>query len=159
YLKAGTALSYATQPIYNVTVNVDDPTVGSNPDASTNYMLTITQAVPAGSIIVSEVAPWSSSNGVGLLSDWFEVTNVGSIAISTTGWRMDDNSNSFGLSVPMAGVPSIAPGESVIFIETTGGQTASGNATNFKNLWFGTNSPSNLQVGSYSGGGVGLSTG
>ncbi len=157
YLKAGTALSYASKPTYNVTVNVDDTTVGSTPDASTNFTLTITQAVPAGSIIVSEVAPWSSSNS-SLAADWFEVTNLGSAAISTTGWRMDDNSNLFNVSVPMSGVASIAPGESVIFIETAAGHTDSGNAAAFRSLWFGASPPAGLQVGSYAGSGVGLSS-
>src|SRR5262249_28501105 len=34
YLKAGTTLNAAAKPSYTVTVNVDDPTVGSTPDAS-----------------------------------------------------------------------------------------------------------------------------
>jgi hypothetical protein len=38
-LKAGTVLNYATQKTYSVTVNVDDTTVGSSPDASVNYTL------------------------------------------------------------------------------------------------------------------------
>jgi hypothetical protein len=42
YLKAGTTLDYEKQAAYNVTVNVDDPTVGSTPDASTNYTLALT---------------------------------------------------------------------------------------------------------------------
>ncbi|MBD2341047.1 tandem-95 repeat protein [Calothrix sp. FACHB-156] len=41
YLKAGTILDFETKAAYNVTVNVDDPTVGSTPDASTNYTLNL----------------------------------------------------------------------------------------------------------------------
>src|SRR5262249_34723830 len=63
YLRAGTALSAAAKPIYNVTVNVDDPTVGNTPDASANFTLTVTVATGGNaSIIISEVAPWSSGN-------------------------------------------------------------------------------------------------
>ena len=77
-----------------MTVNVDDTTVGSTPDASANFALNITQFVPAGTLIISEVAPWSSGNSpVG--ADWFEVTNTGAITVNLTGWRMDDSSPSF----------------------------------------------------------------
>jgi hypothetical protein len=104
-------------------------------------------------IIVSEVAPWSSGNST-LASDWFELTNTGSSAVSLTGWKMDDDSASFSSSVALSGISSIAPGESVIFIET-----ASSKAAQFKTLWFGPNAPANLQIGQYSGSGIGLSTG
>ncbi|MGM3309649.1 DUF4347 domain-containing protein [Anabaena sp. WFMT] len=42
YLKAGTAINYEAKPSYNVTVNVDDNTLGSTPDATTNFTLNIT---------------------------------------------------------------------------------------------------------------------
>lgn len=41
YLRAGTTLNRQTKPTYLVTVNVNDSTVGSNPDASSNFTLTI----------------------------------------------------------------------------------------------------------------------
>ncbi|WP_028059842.1 hypothetical protein [Candidatus Solirubrobacter pratensis] len=64
---------------------------------------------------------------------------------------MDDSSNAFGSAVALTGVSGIAPGESVIFTE--------GNAAAaFKAAWFGENVPTGLQIGSYSGSGVGLST-
>src|SRR5207244_927037 len=47
-----------------------------------------------GRLLITEVAPWGSS-GTPYLADWFEVTNVGGGAIDMTGWKMDDNSNSF----------------------------------------------------------------
>jgi hypothetical protein len=58
--------------------------------------------------------------------------------------------------VTLNGITNIAPGESVIFIETA--NIAAAQAT-FLNLWFGASAPAGLQIGSYSGGGVGLSTG
>ena len=50
-------------------------------------------------------------------ADWFELTNIGSTAVNISGWKMDDNSNSFGNAVALRGVTSIAAGQSVVFIE------------------------------------------
>src|SRR6185436_11102216 len=80
-------------------------------------------------------------------ADWFEATNTTAFTVNIGGWKMDDSSQSFAAAVPLAGVASIAPGESVIFIES------------FKNVWFGDNVPAGLQIGSYTGSGAGLSTG
>jgi uncharacterized protein YjiK len=158
-LKAGTPLSVFSKPSYSVIVDVDDSTVGSMPDASTTFTLTVTASTggtPA--LIISEVAPWSSGNSL-VGDDWFEVTNVGTATANITGWKMDDNSNSFGSAVALNGVSSIAPGQSVIFIETGSGHTAADNAAAFRSVWFGGNPPAGLQIGNYSGSGVGLSTG
>lgn len=159
FLKASTALNATTKPTYSITVNVDDTTVGSTPDASTNYTLTITTGSGSGTLIISEVAPWSSTNGLGLTADWFEVTNTGTAAVDITGWKVDDSGPTFATAVALSGITSIAAGESVIFIETSGTQTNSGNAANFRTLWFGASPPPGLQIGSYSGSGIGLSSG
>ncbi|HZP28041.1 MAG TPA: lamin tail domain-containing protein [Acidimicrobiia bacterium] len=104
------------------------------------------------SVAVTEVAPWGSGNAP-YAADWFELTNTGAGAVNISGWKMDDDSASFASAVALTGITSIAPGESVIFIE--GGATQ---ATNFKNAWFGASVPSGFQIGTYSGSGVGLST-
>lgn len=158
YIKAGTVLDYETKSSYNITINVDDPTVGSTPDATTTFSLAVTDVldeVPGSSaIVISEVAPWSSGNSpVG--ADWFEVTNNGISTVNIAGWKMDDNSNSFASSVALNGITSIAPGESVIFLETA---TPSTTIPLFTSTWFGANPPAALQIGSYTGSGVGLST-
>jgi uncharacterized protein YjiK len=159
FLKAGTPLSAAAQSSYDVTVNVDDPTVGATPDASTSYTLTITSGASGPiTLAITEAAPWSSGNSP-LASDWFELTNFGTSSVSLTGWTMDDNSNSFAVSVPLNGVASIKPGESVIFIETASSSDLAAKAQSFINLWYGGTAPAGLQIGSYSGSGVGLSTG
>jgi uncharacterized protein YjiK len=160
YIKAGTFLDYETKTSYAVTVNVDDPGVGVAPDASTTYNLSINNIVNENSarpvLYISEVAPWSSGNSpVG--SDWFEVTNSGSTAIDITGWKMDDNSNSFASGATFNGVTSIGAGQSVIFIECTPAELAAKSAS-FIQTWFGANAPANLVIASYSGSGVGLST-
>ena len=137
---------------------MDDPTVGSTPDATVNFTLLVTAATGGtASLIISEVAPWSSGNSdPSLRVDWFEVTNIGTATANIAGWKMDDDSRSFNTAVALNGVTSIAPGESVIFLET---MDLAGKSAAFKTLWFGANPPANLQIGSYSGAGVGLSTG
>jgi uncharacterized protein YjiK len=159
YLRAGTALSVANKPNYIATINVDDSTVGLSPDASVPYVLTVTASTGGTpSLIISEVAPWSSGNSPAALRvDWFEVTNVGTAAASIAGWKMDDSSASFGSAVAMNGIASIAPGESVIFMETTDATLAAKKAA-FLTTWFGANAPPNLRFGNYNGAGVGLST-
>jgi uncharacterized protein YjiK len=154
YLRAGTPLNAGTKPSYFIAINVDDVSVGATPDAVANYTLSITPSTGGTpSIIISEVSPWASGNST-LGSDWFELTNTGTAIQDITGWRMDDDSNSFAASVALNGITTIAPGESVIFIEN-----ATSKKTQFLSLWFGANPPANLQVGFYSGSGVGLGTG
>ena len=107
------------------------------------------------SVVISEVAPWSSGNSP-VAADWFEVTNTGGSTVDIIGWKIDDNSESFVAAVALTGIPRIKPGESVIFIETS---DLAGARTAFLHTWFGSNPPAGLQIGSYSGGSVGLSTG
>ena len=106
-------------------------------------------------LVISEVAPWSSGNS-SLAADWFEVTNTGTSAVNISGWKMDDNSNSFASAVALNGIASIAKGESVIFIESNAPATV---VPTFNSLWFGVNTPAGLQIGTYTGSGVGLGTG
>jgi 2',3'-cyclic-nucleotide 2'-phosphodiesterase (5'-nucleotidase family) len=107
-----------------------------------------------GLLRITEVAPWSSGNSpVG--ADWFEVTNNGGRAVDLTGWKTDDSSESFAGAAALNGITSIAPGESVIFIETA---DLPGKSTLFRSNWFGASPPVGLQIGSYNGSG-GLGTG
>jgi hypothetical protein len=119
------------------------------------FGLAFAVVLPAqAAIIVSEVAPWSSGNSP-LVADWFEVTNTGTSAVDITGWKFDDNSNSFASSLALNGVASIGAGESVIFIESAAPATV---VPAFISLWFGASAPAGLQIGTYSGAGAGLST-
>ncbi|MGQ3299314.1 choice-of-anchor I family protein [Reyranella sp.] len=111
-----------------------------------------------GKVFVSEVAPWSSAVA-SIGADWFEVTNSSAFAADITGWKMDDNSGSPTAAVALSGITTIQSGESVIFLEVANaGEFASKKAA-FLSTWFGTTPPADLQIGSYSGSGVGLSTG
>lgn len=108
-------------------------------------------AAPAPGIYITEVAPWSSGNSP-VAADWFELTNTGASAVNISGWKMDDNSNSFASAVTLNGITSIAAGQSVIFIESSGAPGAA-----FIANWFGDKAPAGLTIGTYSGSGVGLS--
>ncbi|HEY4415752.1 MAG TPA: lamin tail domain-containing protein [Verrucomicrobiae bacterium] len=100
----------------------------------------------------SEAAETTFTNS----QDWFELSNVGNAAVNVTGYTMDDNSDLFSKSVVLMGITSIAAGESVVFFETTG-TSPTLTAADFQAWWGSSLSPA-LQIGTYSGSGVGLSS-
>ncbi len=100
-------------------------------------------------IVITEVMSSSGTNGT---PDWFEVTNDGSSAVSLTGWKMDDGSFNIAAAVALSGITSIGAGESVIFIESAAGA----GVASFRTFWGGL---TNVQVGYYSGSGIGFSSG
>ena len=163
FIKSGTVLDFETKSSYSVTVNVDDATVGGTPDATTNYVLSVTDVVNetpvTPSVIISEVHPSGSGNG-SYSADWFEVTNSGTTALDISNWKVDDNSNGTG-QIALRTVTSIPAGKSAIFIEgVADGSTDATVLANFSNAWFGsTTPPSGMLIGFYGGGGIGLSTG
>ena len=156
YLKAGTALNAATKSSYSVTVQVVDATVSGSSPVTAPYTLTVTP-VSGGSagttLALTEVSPWSSGNSP-YAADWWELTNTGTKAVDLTGWKVDDESASFGAAVSLSGVTALAPGESAIFIE---GNAATAEA--FKSAWFAGSPPAGFKIGTYSGSGIGLGTG
>lgn len=111
----------------------------------------LTVPYPSGPLLrITEVM--SSSTAV--TSDWFELVNLGDTAVDLAGYRMDDNSFSFGSGVALAfggfgGTSLLQPGESAVFIEST-------DIATFRATW---KLPTSLKVGSYGGSGVGLSSG
>jgi hypothetical protein len=116
-------------------------------------------AIPStqAAILITEVDPTGSSNS-NYLADWFELTDTGTTAVNISGWKMDDNSDSYSVAVALKGVTSIAPGQSVVFIEDTNAKGSdSALATSFENTWFGAgNVPAGFTIGFYGGSGVGL---
>lgn len=100
-------------------------------------------------IVITEVMSSSGTNGT---PDWFEVTNDGSSAVSLSGWKMDDGSFNIAAAVALSGITSIGAGETVIFIESTGGAGIG----SFRTFWGGL---TNVQVGYYSGNGVSFGSG
>jgi len=120
---------------------------------------TVAVSMASGAIIISEIHPSGSGNAP-YAADFFEMTNTGPAAVSLTGWKMDDNSNSFASSVALRGVSSIAVGQSIVFIEGTAtGTTDASIQSSFITAWFGASAPAGLTIGFYGGSGVGLSTG
>lgn len=101
-------------------------------------------------LIITEVMPGGSA--ASYAADWFELTNKGGSALDITGFKMDDNSHAFGTAVALQGITSIASGESVIFMETATPLTT---IPAFQTFFGGL---SGVQIGSYSGSGVGLSS-
>lgn len=158
YLKAGTVLDYEAKTSYSVAVTADDPAVGGAPDAtSPTFTLNVGNIAVEGpsdaTLAITEVASWGNNNAT-YAADWFELTNTGSTPADLSGFKIDDNSRAFALSVPLTGVPVLAPGESAIFVEGNASTISS-----YKSAWFGGNAPAGLQFGTYSGSGVGFGNG
>jgi hypothetical protein len=109
----------------------------------------VVAATAHANIRITEVM--SSSISSSPTPDWIEVTNFGSSAISLSGWRIDDGSFNFAASAALNGVTSIGAGESVIFIESAAGAAIGA----FQTHW----ALSGIQVGYYSGSGLGFSSG
>ncbi|WP_254563841.1 putative Ig domain-containing protein, partial [Oscillatoria sp. HE19RPO] len=64
YLKAGTTLDFATKSSYDVTVEVDDTTVGATPDATTAYSLGVTEvATNNAPVVQTQIADQSLETG------------------------------------------------------------------------------------------------
>jgi hypothetical protein len=108
--------------------------------------------VPAAAHAQLRITEVESSENNGNKTDWWELTNLGSSAANISGYTMDDNSASFALSVPLSGISSIAPGESVVFFEVAGATPVT--VQGFRD-WWGLGAA--VQVGTYTGSGVGLS--
>ncbi len=104
----------------------------------------------SAALVITEVSPTGSSNSVAT-ADWFELTNLGNAPVDITGYRIDDSSNDILLSQPLNGVTIIAPGESVIFLESAAGAVIPA----FRTYW---GQIATVQIGFYSGGGLGLSS-
>lgn len=112
----------------------------------------------AAQLRVTEIHSTGSSNAT-YVADWFELTNFGSITLDITGWKIDDSSPAIANAVSLRGVTSIAPGQSVVFVEgnATGTNDAT-IATSFINAWFGGTAPAGFAIGGYGGTGVSLSS-
>ncbi len=108
-------------------------------------------ASPArASLLITEAM---TAEGPGATNDWWELTNFSASAVSIVGDQMDDGSFTFANSVPLQGVTSIGPGESVVFLESTSGDPVT-EVADFRTFWGGL---AGVQVGYYSGSGLSLS--
>lgn len=118
--------------------------------AAVTLWLAASPAMAAYNLQITEIWP-GNEPGSNLTEDWFEITNFGdtawTAAIDGNLW-FDDDSFSSSNAVPMVGITSIAPGESVIYVD--GG--ASG-ASDWLAVWSDVVVP--WQVGNYNGAGLG----
>lgn len=103
----------------------------------------------SASLRITEV---QSNSGVGGTPDWFEVTNYGSSLVTMTGYKMDDNSFTIANAVELFGVTGLAPMESAVFLESAAGADIAA----FRTYWGNATLP--VQIGFYSGSGVGFSS-
>jgi hypothetical protein len=128
---------------------------------SLSTLLTVLLFAASGhaAIIISEVHPSgsaASSNNL-YVADFFELTNTGPTSVSLAGWKIDDDSNSSASAVLLRGVTSIAPGQSIVFVEGDAtGSTDAALQTSFINSWFSGSAPAGFTMGFYGGSGVGL---
>jgi hypothetical protein len=104
---------------------------------------------PKPVLLITEVHP--SGSGETGHADWWELTSFDTRTFNLKGWRWDDNSHSVapGNAYVFPNDIFIHPGETIVFTEGI-------SAAQFRS-WWGANLPGNLQIISYSGGGLGLS--
>lgn len=85
--------------------------------------------------------------------DWWEITSFSPAPVSLTGWRFDDNSASLASAITLTDTNLvILPGESIVFVERL-------TADQFRTWWGASNLPPGLKIVSYTGSGIGLSSG
>ena len=105
-------------------------------------------------VVVTELSTKGAQNP----EDYFELTNTGAAAADISGWQFDDESASIGDAVPLNGITTIAPNESVIFFqldETDPMDPAydpAGEMALFRSFWGGL---AGVQVGWHAGAGLG----
>lgn len=124
-------------------------------------LIVLASAIPGrAALVITEVMSASGLTGA-VGNDWFELTNTGTSAIDLTGFKMDDNSNSFALSVPISfstlgATALLAAGQSEIFLETNtaGSETE---VANFRTYWGGL--AATAAIATYTGSGVSLGAG
>jgi hypothetical protein len=84
-------------------------------------------------------------------NDWWELSNLDTFTVNLHGYRFDDNSALLSAAVTFTNYFSIAPGESIIFVESM-------TVDEFSAWWGPANLRSNLQIIPYSGGALSFSS-
>lgn len=102
-------------------------------------------------LVITEILPAQSTNGPFRgHNDWWELTNYDDFTVDLKGYRFDDNSATLAAAVTFTNELRIAPGESIVFVE---GMTVSA----FRS-WWGPFLGTNIQIVTYQGSGLGLSS-
>jgi hypothetical protein len=129
----------------------------SNPHGSTNAVALLTVR-PKPDLRITEVESSAALDAEFLTvygfskQDWWELTSFESAPVRLSGWRFDDNSASLAAAYIITNDLVISPGESVVLVENL-------TAEQFRTWWGAANLPAGLQIVSYSGSGLGLSSG
>ena len=144
-----------------VTVKVDDVTRGRHAGCDRELHAARHRCGQRDSrrrhLSISEVAAWSSGNSP-FGADWFEITNTGSSADQHH--RLEDGRRARTRSASRGGAERDHQHRAGRVGDLhRDRRPARRTSATFLTTWFGANAPAGLQIGSYSGGGVGLSTG
>jgi len=128
-----------------------------NPSGSTNAAAILTVR-PKPDLRITEVESSAALDADFLTvygfskQDWWELTSFESVPVPLSGWRFDDNSASLATAYTITNEVVLSPGESVVLVENL-------TPEQFRTWWGASNLPSGLQIISYSGSGLGLSSG
>jgi hypothetical protein len=125
--------------------------VARNPlGAATNQATLVVTRRPR--LIITEIMPAENTNGPFRgHNDWFELSNFDDFTVDLSGYRFDDGSAMLAAAVTLTNQFSIAPGESIVFVENMPPQ-------DFRQWWGAANLKTNLQIITYRGGGLSLSS-
>lgn len=111
--------------------------------------LTVT---PRPNLVITEVHSSPSTNGnAGGHNDWWELSNLGSFTVDLYHYQFDDSSQLRAAAVTFTNHILIAPGESIVFVESMG-------PASFRRWWGSVNLKTNLQIIRYDGANLSLSS-
>jgi hypothetical protein len=96
-------------------------------------------------LVITEVMASEAKGAKGAplaTEDWWELSNLGTFPVNLQGYRFDDDHDSFADAQTIATNATIAPGESIILVETM-------SPGDFRTWWGTTNLPVSLQIITY----------
>jgi hypothetical protein len=123
-------------------------TVVAANSVGTNSASVVLTVGPKPRLLITEVHSTGSTGH----QDWWELTSFDTRSYNLKGWRWDDSSHSLAPNNAYAFTNDaiIHPGESVVFVENL--------TPDLFRAWWGTNLAAGLQIVTYGGGGLGLSS-
>lgn len=138
----------STLTLFSVQSNVAGIyTVVASSSAGTNSAAAPLTVAAIPRLLITEAQSTGSTGN----QDWWELTSFESYAVNLKGWRFDDNSHSLAPNnaLTITNDVVIRPGESVVFVENY-------TPEQFRAWW--TNLSPDVQIVTYVGGGIGLSS-
>ena len=120
--------------------------IATNSAGRTNTS-TVLIVTPKPNLRITEICPAEITNAAGSKAghnDWWELTNLGDFPVNLKGYRFDDNSFLISAAYTITNDVTIAPGESIVFVEDM-------TPAAFRTWWGVQNLRPNLQIISYIG--------